>query len=231
MLAMFRSVLVIAAHPDDEALGCGGALARLAAQGAEVQTMFLTDGVSARQGVGDSTVARLREARAEMACRAAGILGTAIPIFGRFPDNQMDSVPMLHIAQAIEDVARDLAPDLILTHNPSDLNIDHRLCARAVMTAFRPAPNTTVRAIWGFEVVSSTEWSFGSCGVPFQPNAFMDISSTLAQKIAALEAYAEEMREPPHARSIQAVEALARVRGATVGVAAAEAFTVLRSQY
>ena len=231
MLGDVRSVLVVAAHPDDEALGCGGTMARLARDGVAVRAMFLTDGVSARQGGDPSEIVRLRQERADMARRAADLLGTAAPALHAFPDNQMDSVPFLSIVQAIETIASDIGPELVLTHNPSDLNLDHRLCAQAVLRAFRPMPGATVRTIWGFEVASSTEWSFGACGIPFAANAFVDICDTLPQKIAALNAYSEEMRDSPHARSIESIEALARVRGSTVGVAAAEAFTVMRAIY
>ena len=221
----FRSVLCVCAHPDDEALGCGGTLARLAAEGAEVHLLFMADGVNARSGAPASALKKRRA----MALEAAELLGARAPQFLDFPDNRMDGVELLDVVSEIERCAAPLAPDVVFTHFPGDLNIDHRICAQAVLTAFRPVPGGVVRAIYGFEVPSSTEWAFGAAGSSFSPNAFFDISDHLAAKLNALEAYAEEMRPFPHPRSPEAVEALARWRGATIGVAAAEAFSLLRS--
>jgi len=221
----FRRVLCVCAHPDDEALGCGGTLARLAAEGAEVHLLFMADGVNARSGAPASAL----EKRRAMALQAAEVLGARAPTFLDFPDNRMDGVELLDVVSEIERCAASLAPDVVFTHFTGDLNVDHRICAQAVLTAFRPLPGGAVRAIYGFEVPSSTEWAFGAAGSSFSPHAFFDISDHLAVKLAALDAYAKEMRPFPHPRSREAVEALARWRGATMGVAAAEAFSLLRS--
>ena len=220
-----NNVLVIAAHPDDEALGCGGTIARLSSTGSEVHVLFVADGVSSRE-TGES---KALQDRREMAERAVLTLGAHPPSFLDFPDNRLDSVALLDVIQAIEAYAATVRADLVFTHSPGDLNVDHRLCSQAVLTAFRPAPGQSVRTVLAFEVPSSTEWSFGSMAPSFAGNLFLDISDYLAVKAAALRCYAEEMRNFPHSRSIEAVEALARWRGATVGVEAAEAFTVLRS--
>ncbi|MGZ8311957.1 MAG: PIG-L deacetylase family protein [Allosphingosinicella sp.] len=220
-----RSVLVVAAHPDDEALGCGGTIARLAASGAAVHLLFVADGVGARgPGHGEAL-----ERRRAMGDRAAAILGAAPPAYLDFPDNRLDGIDLLDVIRAIERHAAPLAPDLVLTHFAGDLNVDHRICAQAVVTAFRPTPGQSVGEIWGFEVASSTEWAFGAVGAPFVPALFVDISAQLPVKLAALEAYGEEMRPFPHPRSPEAIGALARVRGATAGVTAAEAFSLVRA--
>lgn len=220
------TVLVVAAHPDDEALGCGGAMARHAAAGDDVHVMFLTDGVSARS---DGTATQSgRTERKQAAVKAAELLGAAPPRFFDFPDNRLDTVPLLSLAQAVESVAAEIAPRIVYTHHGGDLNIDHQLCNRAVLTAFRPAPGQSVRAIYAFEVASSTEWRFGGAATQFAPNRFVDIGAHLAAKRAALAAYATEMRDWPHARSDKALVALAEWRGASAGMAAAEAFMVLR---
>ena len=223
----FRRVLCVCAHPDDEALGCGGTLARLAAEGAEVHLLFMADGVNARSGAPASAL----EKRRAMALQAAEVLGARAPTFLDFPDNRMDGVELLDVVSEIERCAASLAPDVVFTHFTGDLNVDHRICAQAVLTAFRPVPGQSVRAIYGFEVASSTEWAYGAAALHFQPNVFFDISAWLPRKIAALDAYAEEMRPFPHSRSIEAVQALARWRGASVGLAAAEAFSLMRAIY
>lgn len=222
---MTERILVVAAHPDDEALGCGGTIARHGAEGDSVTVAFLTDGVGARnEATGGSTDSH---ARCAAAAKAADVLGVEPPVFLNFPDNRLDTVTLLDIVQAIEGVVRKIRPSRIYTHHSGDLNVDHRLCHQAVITATRPMPGRSVRAIYGFEVPSSTEWMFGS-RCPFQPNRFVDVSAFVTAKLAALQCYEDEMRPFPHPRSARAVEALAVWRGATAGLDAAEAFTVIR---
>lgn len=218
-----KRILVVVAHSDDEALGCGGTIAVQSDQGAEVTVMFLTNGVGARNP-GSTDPAALR--RAEAAQKAGDILGVKDIVQRDFPDNRLDSVPLLDIVQSIEPVIAELQPTVILTHLAEDLNIDHRVCHQAVLTACRPQPGHPVRTILGFEVPSSTEWAFSA--PTFAPNFFIDISAQLDKKLKALNAYDEEMRAAPHPRSASSVEALARWRGATAGCSAAEAFLVVR---
>jgi len=223
---MKQRVLVVAAHPDDEALGCGGTMARHAADGDEVYVVFLTDGVAARgSDLPESGSAKVRHSAAEQATR---ILGASGLTHFDFPDNRLDCVALLDVAQAIEGLAREFQPTVVYTHHAGDLNVDHRICHQAVLTAFRTFPGQTVRAIFGFEVCSSTEWAFGSFHPEFTPNRYVDISSTLEKKMASLDAYAMEMRPFPNVRSAKAVHALATWRGACVGLSAAEAFYVIR---
>lgn len=135
---------------------------------------------------------------------------------------------MLRLAQHVEGLVEEFTPGLVLTHHLGDLNVDHRRAAEAVATACRPQPGHPVRSIWSFEVASSTEWQMPAAPAHFVPNLFVDISDQWERKHAALMAYQDELRPWPHARSLEAIEALARWRGATVGVAAAEAFVVQR---
>lgn len=185
--------------------------------------MFLTNGVGARNPEQDDPGARRR---AKAARRAGDILGVGRIVQRDFPDNRLDSVPLLDIVQAIEPVIAEVEPAVILTHSADDLNVDHRVCHQAVLTACRPQPGHPVRTILGFEVTSSTEWAFSAPA--FAPNYFVDIGAQLDQKLKALDAYSEEMRPAPHPRSAESVAALARWRGATVGCTAAEAFSVVR---
>lgn len=215
--------LVVAAHPDDEVLGCGATMAALADAGLRVETVFLTDGEYARTGATTSDVQR-RRASAEL---AQELLGGAGVTFGDFPDNRLDTVPLLELVQFIEVAVDRVRPRLVLTHHSGDLNIDHEITARAVLTACRPIPESTVREIVAFEVLSATGW--GTPGVAsFQPTVFWAVEHTFERKIAALQAYQKEMRQAPHARSLEAVRALAAHRGSTVGVPLAEAFELVR---
>jgi N-acetylglucosamine malate deacetylase 1 len=224
---MRRTILVVAAHPDDEVLGCGGTLAKFAALGFAVDVSFMSDGVTSRV---DNSAAHRRQldARKEAATRAAAILGVQNLTFGDFPDNRLDSVALLDITRSIEDLIARIKPDTVLTHHAGDLNIDHRRVHEAVVTACRPQPGHSVRTLLSFEVASSTEWQLGGSAPAFLPNWFEDITATLDRKLAALDAYESELRDWPHPRSRQAVEHMARWRGAMVGVPAAEAFMLGR---
>ena len=217
-----KSILVIAAHPDDEALGCGGTIARHAEEGAKVQVLFVADGVSSR---GEEKGISERYDAAREACR---ILGVCEPFFLNLPDNRLDSIPLLEVVQKIEEHLASCDPQIIYTHHPGDLNIDHAIVYRAVMTACRPQPGCSVKEIYSFEVPSSTGWLPHGSNGSFQPNCFIDVSATLEKKLAALRAYEMEMRAFPHSRSYENVDYLARYRGAEVGVEAAEAFMVER---
>lgn len=219
---MTERVLVIAAHPDDEALGCGGTMARHALAGDSVDVVFMADGVFSRE------VADL-DARRDSARKACTILGANSPAFFDFPDQKLDTVGFLGVVQAIEPVIARLQPTVIYTHHGGDLNLDHRIVHQAVMTALRPMPASTYRAIYAFEVASSTEWASSAIGEAFCPDHFVDISATIDRKLDALHAYAQEMRDFPHARSYEVQRALAVVRGAAVGLPSAEAFVTLRS--
>ena len=221
---MNKTVLVIAAHADDEALGCGGAIAKHAAAGDRVDVVFVADGVTSRAGAGESEVLRRRQAT-ENARKILGINSTA---FLGLPDNRLDSLALLDIVQPIEAIIAKHSPEIIYTHHCGDLNIDHRLVHQAVMTACRPLPGCPVREILAFEVMSSTEWS-GAGHLPFTPNLFVDISQHMDTKMRALEAYALEMRAPPHSRSVEHLRHLAQHRGSCMGVEAAEAFMVMRA--
>ncbi|WNK01382.1 PIG-L deacetylase family protein [Thalassospiraceae bacterium LMO-JJ14] len=218
-------VLVVAAHPDDEVLGCGGAMARHAMEGDKVNVLFLADGVSSR--LGDNFEAECTE-RENCARLASEILGAGPPEFLRLPDNAMDSLPLLKVVNLVEEVISRFVPSIIYTHHGGDLNIDHRIAHQAVITSCRPVPGSPVRAIYGFETLSSTEWASPASGTAFRPNRFVDITSTLELKTRALSAYKQEIQAFPHIRSHEALAALVRLRGATAGVGAAEAFAVER---
>lgn len=219
---MTERVLVIAAHPDDEALGCGGTMARHALAGHSVDVVFMADGVFSR-------AAADLDVRRDSARKACAILGANAPTFFEFPDQKLDTVGLLEIVQAVEPIIARLRPTVIYTHHGGDLNLDHRIVHQAVMTALRPMPAGIYRAIYAFEVASSTEWTSSAIGEGFRPNHFVDIDATIDRKLDALHAYAQEMRDYPHARSYDALRALAVVRGAGVGLPSAEAFVTLRS--
>jgi LmbE family N-acetylglucosaminyl deacetylase len=217
-----ETVAVIVAHPDDEVLLAGGAIARHAAAGDRVRILILATGAAARGGDQADYVERLR-GQAE---RAAKVLGADSVSFRDFPDNRMDTVALLDVVCAVEAFLAETPAAVIYTHHLGDLNIDHRIVHQAVLTASRPLPGRQARRIYAGEALSSTEWAL-SCQ-SFAPTTYIDIAPVLEKKLAALGCYEGEMRDFPHPRSVRAVRALAALRGAQSGLDAAEAFALLR---
>ena len=218
-----KTILVIAAHPDDEALGCGGAIVKHVSQGHKVYLVFMADGVNSRSKKRDKDLKH----RIEASKLAQSLMGITSSFNLDFPDNRMDSIPLLDIVQKLEPIIEKLKPSIIYTHHHGDLNIDHQLTHAAVMTACRPLPNSSVQEIYGFEILSSTEWTISQHSL-FNPTCFVDITKQMSNKINVIKAYEEEMRAPPHSRSVKHIEILAQHRGYSVGVDFAEAFEVYR---
>ncbi len=223
---MLKKVLIVAAHPDDEILGCGGAMALHSDKGDKVHVIFMTNGTTSR-GAKNRLLDEINQ-RKQSALDACNIVGAQHPIFLDFPDNQMDACSMLEITQRLEDVINRIEPEIIYTHHSKDLNIDHQLTHQAVMTACRPQPNNFVYEIYSFEVLSSTEWQTSEY-LPFIPNVYFDISNQIEKKCKALKFYDNEMRQSPHSRSIDNAIRLNALRGNSVGVDYAEAFILIRS--
>lgn len=221
---MTKTVLVVAAHSDDEALGCGGTIARHVAEGDSVYAVFIADGVSSRVVANDDELG-IRNQAAESARQ---ILGITRNYFLGLPDNRLDSLPLIDVIQPLERIISEVGPQIIYTHHHGDLNVDHRVTHQAVMTACRPTPGSSVKEIYTFQVLSSTEWNTPGIST-FAANSIVDITNYLSVKEAALQAYAVEMRPYPHSRSIENVMALARYTGAINGLMAAEAFVQIRA--
>ena len=215
----------IVAHPDDEVLGFGGVMAMHTALGDSVHVLILATGLSSRNPETSICANDLKQLRGH-AREANLVLGVEDIRFGDYPDNKMDTVPLLNIINTIETFIREVNPSTIYTHNAGDLNIDHYIVAKAVLTACRPKPGSNVLEILAGEVNSSTEWAPAS--QQLMPNEFVDITKFLQCKLRALECYKGELCKWPHPRSIKAVKVLAKWRGAQVGVEAAEAFSLIR---
>ncbi len=222
-------VLVLAAHPDDEVLGCGGTIAWHVDQGHDVAIHLMAEGATSRTNVPDRVaMASELESLRSSARKAADILGASIS-FDSYPDNRMDSVDLLDVVKSVERLIAEIRPDRIYTHHSGDVNIDHRIVHQAAVTACRPVPEQCVRSLLFFETPSSTEWQPATSGEVFAPNWFVSIDTTIERKREALKAYASEMREFPHSRSLAAINHLACWRGASAGVHAAEAFMLGRT--
>lgn len=227
---MTKKILVIAAHPDDEVLGCGATIAKHIAKGDQVHVLILAEGLTSRAIKRDRDLEKNALSDLAIAAKKANdILGVSSLELLNFPDNRMDGVDLLDVVKVVENFIDKYIPSRIYTHFHNDVNVDHRIVHNAVVTATRPLPGQAVKEVLTFEVMSSTEWQI--TGDRFRPNWFEKIDDYLSKKLEALHAYASEMRDWPHSRSYQAIEHLAKLRGATIGVEAAEAFELCRGIY
>lgn len=219
---------MIAAHPDDEVLGCGGSMPLWVERGDELYIAILGEGITSRfqqrASAGSESLGRL----SDDARRVAALLGAEKLDLKSLPDNRFDSIPLLDVVKIIEDLIEAVKPNAIYTHHGGDLNVDHCVVSRAVITATRPSAESSVRELYAFEVPSSTEWSFQRFEPSFRPNVFQDITKTLPVKIQAMEMYGSEARSFPHPRSPESLRAIATRWGTVVGRPAAEAFEVIR---
>ena len=217
------AVLVIAPHPDDEVLGAGGTMARLSSEGHEVFVLIVT-----RADPSIFPDYSVEEGRAE-ALEADELLGVRKTLFLEgFPAALLDTVPQAHLNRAVGEVIEQIGPRSLLIPFVGDLHMDHRKVAEAALVAARPDGTHTVRSIWAYETVSETNWNAAPFTPGFLPNTFVDISGHLEPKLEAMRRYASQLKPFPHERSLEALEARARSRGATVGFNAAEAFVLIR---
>jgi LmbE family N-acetylglucosaminyl deacetylase len=222
-----RRILIVAAHPDDEVLGCGGTAARLVKEGNKVFSLILGEGITSRD---DTRETKKNEdeikALKEQAEKANKILGIEKTFLFDFPDNRFDTVQFLDIVKTIERIKKELKPEMILTHYGKDLNIDHQIVYKAVVTATRPLSSEIVKEIYSFEVLSSTEWNYP---LSFSPDTFFDISRTIDLKLKAMSQYRSELRGLPHPRSSEGIKLNASNWGMKVGLEYAEAFKSIRT--
>jgi len=224
MCSSSSKILIVAAHPDDEILGCGGTIARLTSEGCEAFTLILGEGKTSRVNQPTDYSVEINSLRIE-AEKSNSLIGVKKVFFHDFPDNSFDTVPLLEITKVIEKFKEEIRPDIIFTHYQHDTNIDHRITYEAVITATRPMKDECVKEIYSFEVLSSTEWHFP---LSFSPNMFFDISQTIDKKISAMAAYKSELKEYLHPRSLEAIKLNAQCWGMKMGLNYAEAFQLIR---
>jgi LmbE family N-acetylglucosaminyl deacetylase len=222
---MNENIFAVFAHPDDEVLACGGALANHVKNGDQVTVLILGTGLASRdETVADSAFDGLKDQSRE----ALKALGIETVIFDDFPDNQLDTVPLLHIVKAVEERILSKPISRVYTHHFSDLNVDHQIVSRAVVTALRPCAISNSIQVLAGEVNSSTEWG-AFYNENFQPNVYIDIENTIEQKVKALDCYKSELRDWPHPRSLEGIRVKAKQRGMESGLLYAEAFHLLLS--
>ena len=222
-----KKIMLIAAHPDDELLGCGGTLLYYKNKGYQIKIIFLSDGESSRDISSKKTQILIKK-REGQAIKISKLCKFKQPTFARFLDNKLDAIPLIKIVKFIEREIKIFKPNIIITHNEDDLNIDHKTVFKATITATRPSSKTFVKSIFCFETPSSTENNFSKIKVSFNPNLYFDISKFINKKISMLKLYKQELRLYPHARSLEGIKVLAKYRGTQIGVKYAEAFNIIR---
>ncbi len=222
---MSRRILVVAAHADDEILGCGGVMSKFSKLGDEIYTMILGEGKTSRDGYGVSEIDILNE---EIR-KANAVVGVKEVFTADFPDNAFDSVALLKLVKKVDEIKNKVKPEIIFTHHIGDINIDHQITHKAVLTATRPMLNECVKEVYSYEVPSSTEWNSYSRETVFVPNVFFDITDEIDAKVAAMAEYKSELREYPHPRSLRHIKELANVNGTKVGLKYSENFALVRS--
>jgi len=214
---MARSVLVIAAHPDDEVLGCGGTVALHARAGDEVTAVIVCEGESLRYGPGGV-------GQSEHSRRAAEMLGLKESRRLGFPDQRLDTLTLLDLIAPLERAVREVRPAVVYCQFGGDANRDHELLFRAALVATRPL-EPFLEAVYAFDTASSTEWGYPRS---FVPDTWVDISTTLEQKLCAMACYESEVRPYPHPRSLEALRHRAHAWGNQCCMEAAEVFMTVR---
>jgi len=182
-----NKILIIAAHPDDEILGCGGTIIEHVKKKDKVGILIASEGVTSRDNVRDFKKRKKQIKNLfSISKRIAKESGVNFIKSLGLPDNRLDGENLLDVIKKVEKVINQFKPDTIYTHHPNDLNIDHSIINKAVLTAVRPIPKQTVKKIYAFEILSSTNWSKSSKNTTFVPNYFNEISNSLSSKIKYL---------------------------------------------
>ncbi|MEQ3748556.1 MAG: PIG-L deacetylase family protein [Celeribacter sp.] len=215
-------ILIVAPHPDDEVLGVGGTMARLSRAGAEVHVAIVTTGHAPRY-----SQAQVDAVRAEAAA-AHRLLGVTQTHYLDCPAAELGEFPHGELNRALSAVVERVAPAAIFVPHPGDIHLDHQLSFLSTLVAARPHQGSYPRRIFAYETLSETNWNAPYLTPGFQPHLFVDIAATLQCKLDAFACFASQQRPAPHERSIEALRALATLRGATVHRTAAEAFVVIR---
>lgn len=215
-------VLVFAPHPDDEIIGVGGTITKRAQNGDEVYVCVVTKAHPPM-----FSVEYVEQGRRE--CREADArLGVKETIFLDFPAVMLETVPRYEFNGKICEMVQRIRPDEVYIPHRGDMQLDHQLVVDAAMVAVRPRGNSYPKRVYAYETLSETGWNIPNTVNEFIPTVYEDISDTLAAKLDAMNVFQSQLALFPAARSIGAIEALAKYRGATVNVAAAEAFSLVR---
>lgn len=223
-----KRALIIAAHPDDDILGCGGILSKYQSCGINFKVIFIGEGSTCRfyDPKCNDALNAIKQ-RNFAACKALSYLNIDNVEFNDLPCGRLDQTPIIEINKIIEKAINEFSPDTILTHSPYDVNNDHKIVFQATLTATRPAANNHVNTLMSYEVLSSSECAYLEA---FKPNYFFELKeSDVQSKWKALSLYESEIKSYPFPRSLEGIKALAMLRGMQSGFRYAEAFHLIRT--
>ena len=222
-----KKILIIAAHPDDDILGCGGLISKYQSKGVIFKILFIGEGSTCRFKDPDSKESKSSiEHRNLLALKALKILKVKDIEFNNLACGRFDQIPIIEINKIIEKNIKDFIPDTVITHSPDDANNDHKIVFNATIIATRPGANNHVKKLMSFEILSSSEWAFTDT---FKPNYFEELADChIESKCHALSVYESEIKDYPFPRSIEGVRVLAMMRGMQSGFMYAEAFNLIR---
>lgn len=217
-----KKILVIAPHADDEILGVGGTMARNIAEGNQVFVLIVTHGE--KPLFSDEIVSQIRKETIQ----AHKFLGITKTYFGELPAVMLEQIPRYQLNDKISKVIQEVEPDEVYIPHIGDMQKDHQLVNEAAMVAVRPKYAHKISAVYAYETLSETEWNIPNTSNAFIPTVYTDISNYIDTKKQALAYFESQVSAFPDSRSLEAVEALAKYRGSTVKVNAAEAFMLIR---
>jgi len=227
---MKKKYLIVAAHPDDETLGCGGLIYSLREKNHPIKVVFIGEGSSCRfdKKAKKKDIEKEIEKRQKHCLAALKVLKVKNYSFYNLPCGKFDQIPIIEIGKIIENEIKNFKPNVIITHSPNDVHIDHKTCFQATLQATRPgSKNENIDTVMSFEIPSSSDKSYEK---PFKPNFFVEIKDkSLKKKLKALQCYKTEVSKHPFSRSGQLIKSLAIVRGAQCGKYYAEAFSLIRN--
>jgi LmbE family N-acetylglucosaminyl deacetylase len=212
-------ILVFAPHNDDEILGVGGTIAKFSQQGDEVYVCEITS-------VEDKAVADMIQ---QEALQAHKIIGVKQTLFLGLPVVGLKETPTIDLNAELSKVVQNIQPEIAFIPHKGDMHIDHSVVARGAMVALRPVNNPQLKAIYAYETLSETEWNIPSIDNAFIPNVWSDITKTINLKLQAMNCYKSQIKEFPHPRSLEGIEALSKMRGSTICVRHAESFMLIRN--
>jgi len=219
---MTKNILIVAPHPDDEVLGCGGIIAKYSGEGSRVFVLVVTRGTPKLYSADKIDNIR-REARS-----AHGMLGVKETVFLDFPAPELDMISLAEISREITEVIKRFSiTDLYIPHR-GDIHGDHRVVFNACLVAARPVGDCSVKSIFAYETLSETEWAPPFGDDAFIPTKFVDVSTIFNKKLEAMNCFKSQLKQFPNPRSIETLTALSKFRGSTVGFSHAEAFMVIR---
>jgi len=223
---MKKNVLVVAPHLDDEVLGCGGTIAKLAADnGYEVYVVVITKGYALQFSEIETEKTR------ENAKRAHVLLGVKETHYLDFPAANLDSVSHAKLNSRLISIFQQIKPVILFVPFNGDIHLDHQLVFNSSLVAARPNSAISIKTIYAYETLSETNWNASYITPNFVPNVFVDITKFLDKKLTAFRCFTDsgQVQKFPHERSLESLEYLSRLRGSQVFCEAAEAFVLVRA--